>query len=321
MRALLLLGLLFQDPSTRAPLGQEPTELVKRLGADEPDAREAAATALLEKGEAARAELEKAAGGAKDEEVRSRAKALIVELDRRLVVTRIKLEIVLPERAPTRWEVNTGAFSFTLRITNTNAFEAVVPVLFSLSILDKEGKDVEALSYGGWGGGSSGCVLPMYAAKTFKTIAAGASIDLVSRLDHASSELHGGGWRLAAAGGYTLQIKPRYERDVFVARCRKNCASHANEKQPWNRATVLKDPVKKALTVEAGKPLACEAHLKEVGEAAVEHAAWSHLEGGTCASCSKAAPWECGEKHAEGAPAAKLCVHCAGAKSACALCK
>jgi hypothetical protein len=308
MRFLLLLLLL-----------QDPAELVDRLGAEDLEAREAAAAALLEKGEASRVALEKAAGGAKDQEVRSRAKALIAELDRRLVVTRIQCEIVLPEKAPARWEVNTGAFAFKLRITNTNAFEVVVPVLFTLSLLDKEGKPVDQISYGGWGGGSTGCMLPMYATHTFKTVASKASVEIESRLDSAAREMNGGGWRLAAAGEYTIVITPRYSRDAFMGRCRKNCASHANENQPWNRATVLRDPVRKNFTVEAGKPLACEAHRKEPGEAAVEHAAWSHLEGGKCASCAREATTSCGEKHAE--VTAKLCVSCAGARGACALCK
>ena len=169
--ALLLCLVIVQD---------DPSKLVEQLGADDPEARDAAAVKLLAKGEEARAALDKASSSG-DAEVKARAKALLADLDRRRIATRVKIEIVLPERAPTRHEVNGGTFTFTVRVTNTNDIDVVVPLKFDLKILDKDGKEVPPEYYTGWGCGGRGCVLPRYAAETFKAVPARQSVEVVSR--------------------------------------------------------------------------------------------------------------------------------------------
>ena len=310
--ALLLCLVVLQDDLSK---------LVEHLGSDDPETRDAAAAKLLAKGEEARPALDKAAASG-DAEVKARAKALLAHLDRRLIAAKVKIEIVLPERAPTRYEVNAGVFTFTVRVTNTNETEVVVPLKFDLKVLDKDGKDVPPEYFTGWGIGTSGggCQLPGYARETFKTVAAKQTVEFVSRLDAVANELDGGSWRLAA-GEFTLAVTPSYSRESFMSHCGRNCACHKDETQPWNRSVVLREGAKKALKVEPGPSAGCEAHAKEFGADAIEHSSWHHLAGGKCASCGKGVESGCRVEHKTAAAEAKLCYRCAGAKGgACAIC-
>jgi len=72
-----------------SPQEPDPRELVRRLGADEIAAREAAAAELARMGEKARAALEEGAK-AGEPEVRSRVQALLGELDRRVNMKKIE---------------------------------------------------------------------------------------------------------------------------------------------------------------------------------------------------------------------------------------
>jgi hypothetical protein len=295
--------------------------LLTRLGDDDPETREAAAAELLKRGEPARAALEKAAAS-DHAELKARAKEILRALDKRREAERVKVEIVLPPDAPTRWDVNAGTFKFTIRYTNGNDHEVVVPVTGTLRLLDKEGGDVPKAFM--WGGGTSfrGCLLPVYAGETFRTVAPKQSVDVAVGLDRVPQSLGAAGYRLEAPGEYTVVVTPGYSRDGFLKRCSRGCESHADEKQPWNRAILLPAaPAKGTIAVAQGASIACEKHAKSPGESVVDHSAFCHLDGDKCASCGKPSLGACWkDRHQEPPPTVPMCANCARAKAACAAC-
>lgn len=315
MRTLLLTALfaLSQDPPAV-------DDSLRDLGAEDPEVREAAGESLLKRGESVRDLLMRAAA-AVDPEIRGRALDLLAELDRRRELDLIRIEIRPGQDKPTRADVNIGRFEFTVRFTNANAHAVVVSKALTLDVLDAQGKSVDPSFFMGSGGCSTGCILPIYEKDRLAELKPGASLDLTYTVSRFWSAGRGRGWRLPAAGTYTLRASTAWSREAFVARCGKTCAGHDDPKRLWNRCLSLQRAAEATIDVLEGAPLGCDAHRRAHGEAAIEHAAWSHLSDGGCPDCAgKERTSSCSEKHEGETLRARRCYTCATGTRTCPLC-
>lgn len=241
MKTLLLLSLFaFQDVD----------DWIKKLGADEIEARDEAAKKLAEKGEEALPKLKEALKTAKDEH-KLRIEAVVDRIERAALDKKIKIEIVLPAEAPTLKALKKGRDLLSLKFTNESDRDVVLFAYAPMSVKDADGKDVERNSnLGRWGGRAKSCFLEEQQGM-FMTIPAGKSKEIDFGIT--SYMLDPGvitGWKLPKAGTYGLQIHLKFAKADFVRRCKCGAASHADAKSPWNQAVELDRTVEAKLEVK-----------------------------------------------------------------------
>ncbi len=237
MKLLLLAFLCLQDVD----------DAIKTLGDSDIAVRDEAARKLVAAGEPALPKLREALKTA-DGEAKAQLQAIIDKIDRAAVLKKIKIEIELPKEAPTLKQVQ-GAFQFTVKITNDNNEDVVLWPYLSLKVTDKEGKEPKRTRWlGRWGDREKQCFLECVPFWTIKSHATMELKDGITAFQHDPQAI--AGWRIDAAGDYTIALTTSFKRADFKARCKKCENDHGDAKWSWNKAVELERTVEAKLTVK-----------------------------------------------------------------------
>ena len=225
---------------------QDVDDAIKKLGDSDIAVRDEAAKKIVEAGEPALPKLREALKTA-DGEAKAQLQKLIDTIDRAAVLKKIKIEIELPKEQPSLKLVR-GAFQFSVKITNDNNEEVVLWPYLSLKITDKDGKEPERTRWmGRWGEREKQCFLECVPFWTIKSHATMEFKDGIASYVHDFQAI--AGWKIAAAGDYTLSLTASFKRAEFKAHCKKCGNDHDDAKWAWNKAVELERTVEAKLTV------------------------------------------------------------------------
>lgn len=221
---------------------------VGKLSDDDPAVRSEAARQLTALGADALPALRTARDGARDPDHRIVLERLIADIERELFFKNLGIDLVLPEAAPTLEAVANSGYPFTIRLSNANDRDVLMLAYFTIRVLDKDGRELERDDdFARMGALFYDCYLDNV---RFRTLAAGATVDVPADLgaepDPVGFHL---GWKIPAAGEYTVEVTYAYDRATWMAKCRAGCAHHEEEGRKWNQAIEWSRTVTTKITV------------------------------------------------------------------------
>jgi len=233
MRVFLAI-LLLLPPLARAEEGRYAAHIA---GLNDPQRHDRSRDVLLWIGTPALPELQAALAAAQDPERRKDLEGLIAEIRKR-EPHGLRFECGLPKMRLTLGLVNGKEFQYVLRVRNQSSETVTLFPYLRLRVLDPEGREVAPASrIGRHGLRFHDCFLEEL---KFVTLQPGEtwSVD-----DGLASYMHDPefitGWKLPAAGKYTLEFTYAYDRAALKKRCNAGCKAHDDPERPWNRALEL----------------------------------------------------------------------------------
>jgi hypothetical protein len=124
-----------------------------------------------------------------------------------------------------------------IRVTNKNAVPVTLWPFVELRIRNAKGEEQKpASNRGRWGRRKEECFL---AGIDFATVGPGKTVDWPVRLDlYTRDPASILGWKLAP-GEYVLTARYAFSRGDLLARCKLDCAGHADARAAWNTALEL----------------------------------------------------------------------------------
>jgi len=228
-------------------LAQDADALLEKLKSDDVAVRDEAQSKLIAAGPKALPKVKEALAAAKDADLRARLEKIAAEIDRIERGDKLKIEIEPAKEPPTLAQARSSRRLFTIRITNETDKDVVLWSYVRLEVFDADGKPVKSsAAIGRWGLREKECFLE---CQPFETLAARGTKEIVTGL--ASYEHDPGimlGWKLPAAGDYTLKATYVWKRGAVTCPCKRE--DHDDAKHVWNTALEVEKTAQAKLTVK-----------------------------------------------------------------------
>ena len=251
MRTLLALCLLIVAATAMPPEPARPSdkdaEHLAALTGDAVAARDAAVRLFLRRGTPALPLLAGAAEATKD----PKAKALLLDLAAKVRAREphgLRFRVGLPKMKLTLDTVRSENFAYTVTVENRGDQPVVLLPYLTPQVIDSEGNEVKPSSRRGrWGRRRGDHVLGDVKFVTIQPGKRWVFQEQLARYMHDPAVITG--WKLPAAGDYTLVFTYAFDRATWKKRGKQDWKPLNDAKQPWNLAPEFTHTFKIALRV------------------------------------------------------------------------